>query len=189
LSGQEGRVEKFKELVKSGISIRRALKESRLHLRYYKEHYVEIWSDPELESYRPAKFRKLIAGEVTKMEAPKIEGAERRLAEYAIPEDSAKSQLERELGELELKRRSLAQASARLARLLKPQILVSFSWKHVEWATASLRMDVEALKNSIREGDILQCYIAVARILDTAEKLKKILETDPEVKAFHLEHG
>jgi len=183
LSGQEGKVEKFKELVKSGISIRRALKESRLNPRDYVKHYMEIWSDPELESYRPEKFRKLIAGE-----APKIE-EERRLAEYAIPEVPAKSQLERELEELELKRRSLAQASARLARLLNYQSLAPFSWKRVEWATASLRMDVEALKNSIREGDVIQCYIAIARILDTAKKLKKKLETEPEVKAFHLEHS
>ena len=189
MSGQEGKVEKFKELIKSGMSIRKALKESRLQPRDYIKHYMEIWSDPELEPYRPEKFRKLITGEISKMEAPKIDEVERQLARYAIPEVPAKSQLERELEELELKRRSLAQASARLARLLNYQSLAPFSWKRVEWATASLRMDIEALKNSIREGDIIQCYIAITRILDTAKKLKKKLETEPEVKAFHLEHS
>jgi hypothetical protein len=34
----------------------------------------------------------------------------------------------------------------------------------------------------------LQCYTTIERILDTVEKLKRMLETVPEVKAFHLEH-
>jgi hypothetical protein len=46
------RVKKFKELVKSGASVRRALKESKLHPQYYKQHYMEIWNDPELEPTR-----------------------------------------------------------------------------------------------------------------------------------------
>jgi len=48
-----------------------------------------------------------------------------------------------------------------------------------------LRVDVRVLKDSIEE-DVLQCYMAVARILDTAEKLKRMLEMVPEVwnKAF-----
>ena len=61
---------------------------------------------------------------------------------------------------------------------------VRFSWKHVEWALGSLRVDVEVLKDSVKEEDALQCYTAVARILDTAEKLKRILEAVPEVRAF-----
>jgi len=44
------------------------------------------------------------------------------------------------------------------------------------------------LKDSVREENALQCYTTITRILDTAKKLKK-LETAPEVKAFHLEHG
>jgi len=48
-----------------------------------------------------------------------------------------------------------------------------------------LRVDVRVLKDSIEE-DVLQCYMAVARILDAAEKLKRMLEMVPEVwnKAF-----
>jgi hypothetical protein len=44
------------------------------------------------------------------------------------------------------------------------------------------------LKDSIREGNALQCYTTITRILDTAEKLKRMLETVPEVKAFRFEH-
>jgi len=64
---------------------------------------------------------------------------------------------------------------------------VRFSWKYVQWAIGSLRVDVGVLKDSIEE-DALQCYMAVARVLDTAEKLKRMLEAVPEVRAF-LEHG
>jgi len=35
----------------------------------------------------------------------------------------------------------------------------------------------------------LQCYTTIERILDTVEKLKRMLETVPEVKAFRFEHG
>ena len=103
LRGQEGRVKKFKELVKSGMSMRRALKGSGLHPRYYKKHYVEIWSDPELEPYRPERFRELMA-------------KKRSGAEY-VGASKHGSVLEGELEDLELKRQSLLRAADKVHRL------------------------------------------------------------------------
>ena len=76
-----------------------------------------------------------------------------------------------------------------LRRLLaEPQPPVRFSWKYVQWAIGSLRVDVGVLKDSVREENALQCYTTIERILDTAEKLKRMLESVPEVKAFRFEH-
>jgi hypothetical protein len=47
------RINKFKELIKQGKSVRKALEESGLHRRDYKKHYDEIWSDPELAPFKP----------------------------------------------------------------------------------------------------------------------------------------
>jgi len=52
---------------------------------------------------------------------------------------------------------------------------VRFSWKHVQWAIGSLRIDIGVLKDSIREENALQCYTTITRILDTVEKLKSML--------------
>jgi prefoldin subunit 5 len=109
------RAKKFKELIKSGMSVNRALKESKLHPRYYKQHYMEIWSDPELEPYRPERFKQMEA-----QKPPEVVEAERRLAQYGIrtevPEN-LKSNLEKELEELELRRQSVIRAAQKALRL------------------------------------------------------------------------
>ncbi|MDJ0269480.1 MAG: hypothetical protein NXY59_02825 [Aigarchaeota archaeon] len=58
MSGKRGervgeRVQRFKELIKQGYRVREALKESGLSGQQYKKHDHEIWSDPEMESYKP----------------------------------------------------------------------------------------------------------------------------------------
>ena len=114
-SRQKERVEKFKELVKSGLSVYKALKESGLHPRYYRRHYEEIWSDPGLEPYRPEKFKKRMDEK-----PPEVEEADRRLAELGVKTEvpeHLKSGLEKELEELELKRQSLLRAAEKALRL------------------------------------------------------------------------
>jgi chromosome segregation ATPase len=109
------RAKKFKELVKSGLSVYEALRKSKLHPRYYKQHYEEIWSDPDLEKYRPERFKKKAASQ-----PPAVVEAEKRLAEYGIrtevPED-LKSSFEKELEELEAKKQSVIRAAQKALRL------------------------------------------------------------------------
>jgi hypothetical protein len=109
------RAKRFKELVKSGMSINRALKESRLHPRYYKQHYMEIWSDPELEPYRPERFKQMEASKPSE-----VVEAERRLAQYGIRADvpeNLKSGLERELEELEIRKQSIIRAAQKALKI------------------------------------------------------------------------
>ncbi|MCR6691531.1 MAG: hypothetical protein MRT15_04000 [archaeon YNP-LCB-003-016] len=47
------RINKFKELIKQGKSVRKAMMESGLQPRDYKKHYDEIWSDPEIAAFKP----------------------------------------------------------------------------------------------------------------------------------------
>jgi len=49
------RIERFKELIKSGYSVSKARRESKLHPREYKKYYDEIWSDPDMKPYSPRK--------------------------------------------------------------------------------------------------------------------------------------
>lgn len=109
------RVERFKELVKQGSSIRKAMRECKLQPRNYKKFYDEIWSDPDMEPYRPESFRKRVAEK-----PPEVEAADERLAGYGIrtevPEH-LKSGLEKELDELELKRKGIVRAAQKALML------------------------------------------------------------------------
>jgi len=49
------RIERFKELVKSGYSVSKARRESKLYPKQYKKYYDEIWSDPDMKPYMPQK--------------------------------------------------------------------------------------------------------------------------------------
>jgi len=47
------KIERFKELIKKGFSVRRALRESGLRPQEYKKYYDEIWSYSEMRPYMP----------------------------------------------------------------------------------------------------------------------------------------
>jgi len=49
------KIERFKELVKKGYSVSKAMRESKLHPAQYKKYYDEIWSDPGMKPYMPQK--------------------------------------------------------------------------------------------------------------------------------------
>jgi hypothetical protein len=51
--GVDEKIRRFKELVKSGVSISKARRGSGLHSEGYKRYYDEIWSDPDMAPYRP----------------------------------------------------------------------------------------------------------------------------------------
>jgi len=69
------KIERFKELVKSGYSVSKARRESKLHPKQYKKYYDEIWSDPDMKPYMPQRAS----------EKPlSVEEADKRLAEYGV---------------------------------------------------------------------------------------------------------
>ena len=49
------KIEHFKELMKSGYSVSKAMRESKLYPAQYKKYYDEIWSDPDMKPYMPQK--------------------------------------------------------------------------------------------------------------------------------------
>jgi hypothetical protein len=46
-------IKRFKELIKQGFSVSKAKKESGLSHRKYRQHYEEIWNDPEMAPLKP----------------------------------------------------------------------------------------------------------------------------------------
>jgi hypothetical protein len=56
---------------------------------------------------------------------------------------------------------------------------IRFSWKYVGWGLSSMKLDAETLKDCVKTRDALGAYKALARLLDTAEKLKTLLRTAP----------
>jgi len=55
MSSVDEKIRCFEELVKSGYSVGKAQKECRLSSQQYKKYYDLIWSDPEMELYRPRR--------------------------------------------------------------------------------------------------------------------------------------
>jgi len=117
------KIERFKELVKKGYSVSKARRESKLHPPQYKKYYDEIWSDPDMKPYMPQKKTENPQNSQSQAsqkseKPPTIEDADKHLAEYGVKtEENLKSQLERELDELELKRRSIVRAAEKALRL------------------------------------------------------------------------
>jgi hypothetical protein len=105
------RINKFKELIKQGKSVRKALEESGLHRRDYKKHYDKIWSDPELAPFKPQPRVRVSPPQPPKEPEGKSEekgegefkGLEDLLSEETLP-------FEKEY--LELKRREQAMVAA-----------------------------------------------------------------------------
>jgi len=100
------KIKKFKELVKKGYSVRRALKESGLSMRKYRASYDEIWSDPELESFKPES-----KGDKESSEDSPVEESERRLAEYL---GSGKTELEKKWEELKAQEAAYLKAAMKI---------------------------------------------------------------------------
>jgi hypothetical protein len=75
----------------------------------------------------------------------------------------------------------------KLAKYLKklPKAPPTFSWKYVEWGLGSLRVDVMALEDAVKEENALQSYTVIARMLETTEKMKNLLKMSPDVRALH----
>ncbi|MBT0160921.1 hypothetical protein G4O51_13155, partial [Candidatus Bathyarchaeota archaeon A05DMB-2] len=46
-------IQRFKELIKQGYSVGKAKKESGLSHRMYRQHYDDIWTDPEMAPLKP----------------------------------------------------------------------------------------------------------------------------------------
>jgi len=102
------KIEKFKELIKQGYSVRKARSESKLHPSEYTKYYDDIWSDPELAPFRDRTKKQV---ESSKPPSPVLESVE-RLKEYGL-DDEEKTEFEREFEELERKRRAMLKAAQR----------------------------------------------------------------------------
>ena len=64
---------------------------------------------------------------------------------------------------------------------LKP---VRFSWKWLGWGLSSLKVDVGVLKDAVKQQNAIQAYATATKMNQTAEKLKNLLELNPEVIGF-----
>jgi len=98
------RVERFKELIKRGYSVRKAQKESKLQPRDYKKFYDQIWSDPDMAPFMPERARKR-----AERAPPEVVEAEERLRKYGVAEE--KTPFEREFEDLERKRKHMLRAA------------------------------------------------------------------------------
>ena len=65
-----------------------------------------------------------------------------------------------------------------------PLKLVRFSWKWVGWAISSLKLDAEVLKSAVKNRNVVQAYSTTAKMVEAAQKLKRLLELSPEVIEF-----
>jgi len=102
---QDERLQKFKELIKQGYGVNKALAEAGLGKGWYDRHYDEIWSDPEMAPYKPKTYRKSAANTV--------ENAIKRLEKYGVKEEEL-TDLEKELMEAEEKRKKALRAAQRI---------------------------------------------------------------------------
>jgi hypothetical protein len=64
---------------------------------------------------------------------------------------------------------------------LKP---ARFSWKWVSWGLASIKVDAGVLKEAVKNENVVQAYSTTTKMIETAEKLKKLLEMSPDVIGF-----
>jgi len=64
---------------------------------------------------------------------------------------------------------------------LKP---ARFNWKWVGWGLTSLKVDVTALKEAAKRENVVQAYSTTTKMIETAEKLQKLVEMSPDVIDF-----
>lgn len=110
------RVERFKELIKQGYTTTKAKRESKLHPRDYKRFKNEIWSDPDMAPFKPKTPEK--EGE----KPPPVVEAEKRLKELGVGLEG-ETQFEKDLADLERKRRAMLQAAQRVVTKYSPGAL------------------------------------------------------------------
>jgi hypothetical protein len=112
----------FKEAVKEGCSIRKALEKSGMSRGAYDYYYNQIWSDPEMAPYKPKSKRKVEKLKPPEQkppderaESPVIE-SERRLREYL----GGETEFEREWNSLKLKEAQLLKAAMKIVGMSVP---------------------------------------------------------------------
>jgi phage terminase Nu1 subunit (DNA packaging protein) len=54
----------------------------------------------------------------------------------------------------------------------------------VSWGLTSLKVDVAALKEAAKRENVVQAYSTTTKIIETAEKLQKLVEMSPDVIDF-----
>jgi len=64
---------------------------------------------------------------------------------------------------------------------LKP---TRFNWKWVGWGLTSLKVDAAALKEAAKRENVVQAYSTTTKMIETAEKLQKLVEMSPDVIDF-----
>jgi hypothetical protein len=73
-------------------------------------------------------------------------------------------------------------AESRLAKYIrKLPSKVPFNWKYIGWGIGSLKVDTGLLLDAVEEENAIQSYSTIMRIIDTGEKMKEILKSNPEV--------
>jgi len=153
--------------------------QSRLHPRYYKERYGEIWSDPELEPYRPERFRKL-------MDKKQSE------AEY-VGANKHRSVLEGELDDLELELitelRALRDFEAKRARVKEMLERLGLRVEDVYMKKDEVEKMVEEVRRKVAEEALDDKRIeaveniirdAVARLIELFKPVVQAFFTVPE---------
>jgi hypothetical protein len=110
----EDKIKRFKELVRQGYTVGKALREAKLRGQEYKAHYEEIWGDPEMAQFRPKSDRKeeVEKGTSDGGVSPTIESTE-RLKQYFGEEE--KTELERKWDAMEKERAAIVKAAMKIA--------------------------------------------------------------------------
>jgi len=113
----EEKIKRFKELVKQGYSVNKALKEVKLSPTTYNKHRNEIWGDPEMAPFKPNNpFKKPPS---TSNPPPQNPSAQTDQSEVKGLEDLLGEELhpfEKQFLELEKQREALIQAAYRVLR-------------------------------------------------------------------------
>ena len=112
------RISRFKELIKQGYSVRKALAESGLGRTLYEKYYDEIWSDPELKDLKPQPVIQKKPPEESRKEET-IEDTLERLKKYGMGDEEL-TPLEREFMDLEEKRKKLLKAAQKIVMMYSP---------------------------------------------------------------------
>jgi hypothetical protein len=120
----EERVNAFKQLIKQGYSVRKALKEAGISHGTYTKLYGEIWSDPELQPFKPKLAIPKVGGSEVKGDKPPESKPEAKPETPPKPESKPEggsmldeilseqmTPFEREFAELEKKRQTMIAAA------------------------------------------------------------------------------
>lgn len=73
---------------------------------------------------------------------------------------------------------------AKYIKPLAPPDKGKFNWKYVRWGLSAMKFDAQLLMDAAKAEDAVGAYGAAGKLLETADKLKAVLKTSPEVSAF-----